>query len=216
MSHSTTLNELSGYTSTAHRYTYMSRWCAIPAGMFATLCLLYVMYSLVHRDYPMAEPKPVPVIPQVIMEEVPEIEVRETTLPIKPLEQVEPPMIKNVTPVDVDMVPGIQINERIVPVVPAIEGLFGGGQMVPFIKIAPQYPSSAAAKGVEGYVDIMFDVTALGTTDNIRIIAYVPSTVFNKSVIKAVKGWKYKPNVVEGVPVKTWDVRDRVRFAMEK
>jgi protein TonB len=40
--------------------------------------------------------------------------------------------------------------------------------------------------------------------------------VFNKSVIKAVKGWKYKPNQVEGVAVRTFDVKDRVRFTMEK
>ena len=62
--------------------------------------------------------------------------------------------------------------------------------MVPFIKIAPQYPANAATKGIEGYMDVMFDVTELGPTDNIRIIGYVSSTVFNKSVIKAVKAWK--------------------------
>jgi protein TonB len=88
--------------------------------------------------------------------------------------------------------------------------------MVPIIRIAPQYPQAALAKGVEGYVDVIFDVTAIGTTENIRILEAVPSSVFNRSVLKAVSGWKYKPNVVDGVAVKTPDVRDRVRFNMEK
>jgi protein TonB len=88
--------------------------------------------------------------------------------------------------------------------------------MAPFIKIAPQYPSAAANKGIEGYVDVIFDVTELGSTDNIRITGYVPSAVFNNSVMKAVKGWKYKPNEVNGVAVRTPDVRDRIRFTLEK
>jgi periplasmic protein TonB len=217
MSNATIINNPINSTATAVHYSMFSRLGAIPSGLVATFCLLYVMYSLVHRDYPMAVPTPVPVMPPIIMEEDPQIEVRETTLPIKPIEQVLPPKTKIVEPIEVDTDPGFHMNERVVAVIPPPSSMFGGGgQMVPFIKIAPQYPTAAAAKGTEGYVDIMFDVTALGTTDNIRIVAYVPSTVFNRSVIKAVKGWKYKPNVVDGVPVKTLDVKDRVRFSMEK
>lgn len=189
----------------------------IPAALVMTLCLLYGMYLLVHKDYPMIVPKKPPVIPEVFMMDTTIEPILEERPPVRPVEQTAPPPMHNVDPVEVEIVGDPNFNERVVTVKPPINGALGlGGQMVPFIKIAPQYPTTAAAKGIEGYVDVMFDVTELGSTDNIRIIGYVPSTVFNKSVIKAVKGWKYKPNEVDGVAVRTFDVKDRIRFALEK
>ncbi len=189
----------------------------IPSALVMTLCLLYGMYLLVHKDYPMIVPKAPPAIPEVFMMDTTIEPILEARPPVRPVEQTAPPPMHNVDPVEVEIVGDPNFNEPVVTVKPPINGVLGlGGQMVPFIKIAPQYPTTAATKGIEGYVDIMFDVTELGSTDNIRIIGYVPSTVFNKSVIKAVKGWKYKPNEVDGVAVRTFDVKDRIRFALEK
>ena len=189
----------------------------VPAALVITAVLLYAMHLLVHKDYPVIAPKPVPIIPEVVADFPKDIKIIPEPLPVKPIEQAPPPRALISEPVEVDPESNVVFIEPVIAVKPPMEGAFGmSGQMVPFIKIAPQYPQTAAAKGIEGYVDIMFDVTALGTTENIRIIAYVPSAVFNKSVIKAVKGWKYKPNVVDDAPVKTYDVKDRVRFSMEK
>lgn len=189
----------------------------IPAALVMTLCLLYGMYLLVHKDYPMILPKKPPVIPEVFMMDTTIAPVLEERPPVRPVEQTAPPPMQKTDPIEIEIVGDPNFNERIITVKPPISGGLGlGGQMVPFIKIAPQYPATAANKGIEGYVDIMFDVTELGSTDNIRIIGYFPSTVFNKSVIKAVKGWKYKPNEFDGVAVRTFDVKDRIRFALEK
>lgn len=188
-----------------------------PAALLMTLCLLFAMYSLVHNDYPLQPAKPTPPIPTVTMEVPKTIETRKEEPPVRPVEQLPPPAIDTREPIEVQVDPGMNFGEPPLVAKPPIGDVFGfAGQMVPIIRIAPQYPQAAVARGVEGYVDIMFDVTALGTTENIRIIAAVPSSVFNRSVIKAVKGWKYKPNVVDGVAVKTPNVRDRVRFNMEK
>ncbi len=200
-----------------HHHPVFNMFGIIPSAFVVTSILLYAMYLLVHKDYPLVAPPPRPPIPHVIADFPKEIRVIQEALPVKPIEQTPPPSVNIVEPMEVDSNPGAGFGGPVVITKPPITGVFGiGGQMVPVIKIAPQYPQAAAAKGTEGYVDILFDVTALGTTENIRIIAYVPSTVFNKSVIKAVQGWKYKPNVVDGAPVKTYDVKDRVRFAMEK
>lgn len=188
-----------------------------PAALLMTLCLLFAMYSLVHNDYPLQPAKPTPPIPTVTMEVPKTIETIKEEPPVRPVEQLPPPVINTQETIEVKVDPGMNFGEPPLAAKPPIDGAFGfAGQMVPIIRIAPQYPQAAVARGVEGYVDIMFDVTALGTTENIRIISAVPSSVFNRSVIKAVKGWKYKPNVVDGVAVKTPDVRDRVRFNMEK
>lgn len=219
-----TMNSSASFTRTnvqltnANQYMGLNFIGAIPAAFIITFSLLYVMFLLVHKDYPMEVPKPVPIMPNVIADFPEVVPVIEEPLPMKPVEQTPPPVIRNVEPADIDPEQGFGITDRVIVAKPPISEGFamGGQQMVPFIKIAPQYPQHAAAKGIEGYVDVMFDVTALGTTDNIRIVAYVPSTIFNKSVIKAIKGWKYKPNMVDGNPVKTFDVKDRVRFSMEK
>ena len=200
-----------------HYHPLLNMFGIIPSAFIITSILLYAMYLLVHKDYPLVVPPTHPAIPHVIADFPKEIPVMQEALPVKPIEQATPPSVKMVEPVEVDVDHDGGFGGPLVIVKPPMSGVFGmGGQMVPFIRIAPQYPQAAATKGIEGYVDVMFDVTALGTTENIRIIAYLPSTVFNKSVIKAVQGWKYKPNVVDGTPVKTYDVKDRVRFAMEK
>lgn len=191
---------------------------AIPAALLMTMSLLYAMHYLIHNDYPVAIDDPVVTIPEFIMDTPPPIVTREDEPPVRPVEQQSPPPVNRFDPPEVSIDgDGIHFGDPVDIVKPPIKGIFGmGGQMVPFIKIAPQYPVAAASKGVEGYVDVMFDVTESGATDNIRIIGYVPSAVFNKSVIKAVKGWKYKPNEVDGVAVRTFDVKDRIRFTMEK
>lgn len=217
MSNTTAFNSVNHLSSDFNSRPLWNFIGAIPAALLITFGLLYIMLLLVHKEYPVIVPKPVPVIPNVIAQFPDHVPVIQEPLPVKPVAQTPPPAIRNLEIIELNPEPGLVINERVVTAKPPAPGVVSmGGQMIPFIKIAPQYPQNAAAKGIEGYVDVMFDVTALGTTENIRIIAYVPSSVFNKSVVKAIKGWKYKPNVVDGVPVKTYDVKDRVRFAMEK
>lgn len=190
----------------------------ICAALLITMFLLYAMHHLIHNDYPVVVDDPIAPIPRFIMDTPPPIVTREDEPPVRPLEQQLPPPVNQFDPPEVNTDgESMHFGDPVDIVKPPIKGIFGvGGQMVPFIKIVPQYPTAAATKGIEGYVDVMFDVTELGSTDNIRIIGYVPSSVFNKSVIKAVKGWKYKPNEVDGVAVRTFDVKDRIRFAMEK
>ncbi len=212
------VSDANNYINTASGSSVVRTMGAIPAALLMTLSLLYAMHHLIHNDYPVVVDDPVAPIPRFIMDTPPPIVTREDEPPVRPVEQQLPPPVNRFDPPEVSTGgESMHFGGPVDIVKPPIRGTFGvGGQMVPFIKIAPQYPAAAASKGVEGYVDIMFDVTELGSTDNIRIIGYVPSAVFNKSVIKAVKGWKYKPNQVDGVAVRTFDVKDRIRFAMEK
>ena len=212
------VSEVTANTDTSALTRIARASSVICSALVITMSLLYAMHHLIHNDYPEVVDDPIAPIPQFIMDTPPPIITREDEPPVRPVEQQLPPPVNRVDPPEVDTSGGsMNLGGPVDIVKPPIKGAFGvGGQMVPFIKIAPQYPAAAASKGVEGYVDVMFDVTELGSTDNIRIVGYVPSAVFNKSVIKAVKGWKYKPNQVEGVAVRTFDVKDRVRFTMEK
>lgn len=188
-----------------------------PLAILITVCLLYAMQQLIHMDAPPIVDIKVEKIPPVTMEIPETIEIREDEPPVRPAVVETPPKILTIPPVDFPIDQGMPgIGGPIATEKLPMNGLGGVGQMIPFIKVPPQYPQSALSRGIEGYVDVMFDVTELGTTDNIRIIAFEPSSVFNNAVLKAIKNWKYKPNVVDGVPIRTPDVRDRVRFNMDK
>lgn len=188
----------------------------MPLAVLITIFLLLAMQRLIHMENPSTEEPKISKIPAINMSIPTTVTVREDEPLVRPVIVELPPVVKMVTPANINVdieIPGI--GGPSVPEKPPIENAFATGQMIPFIKVPPQYPQSALVKGVEGYVDVIFDVTELGTTDNIRIVGYEPSSVFNRSVIKAIKNWKYKPNIVDGVPVRTWDVRDRVRFNLE-
>ena len=61
---------------------------------------------------------------------------------------------------------------------------------------------------LEGYVVAMFDVTSEGRVENIRIIETQPNNIFNRSVISAMKTWKYKPIAGKDIKIKIIFNRD--------
>lgn len=189
----------------------------VPFALVVTAFLLYAMQQLIHMDQPVCCDPPREKIPPVTMTIPTTVDVRIEEPPVRPVEMILPPVVEIYEPIAaVVELNEFGIRERIITEKTPINGFGSVGQMVPFIKVPPQYPQSALSKGIEGYVDVIFDVTELGTTDNIRVVAFEPSGIFNRSVIKAIKNWKYKPNVIDGVPVRTPDVRDRIRFNMDK
>jgi periplasmic protein TonB len=82
--------------------------------------------------------------------------------------------------------------------------------------VQPAYPASAANKGIEGYVDVQFDVAPTGATDNIVIVASMPSNVFDRETVKAVKRWKFNPVIKDGRAIPYKGLVQRVHFEMQK
>lgn len=219
MSKAIHINEFSKTTSAHEGANTLARFfTGLPLGVCITACLLWMMQALVNNEHPLEMVDDAVVIPDVFISGPPKVHTQIEEPPVRPVEVQQPPKVTLFEPIEID--PGSTSPGFGGPIViekpPIAAGIGATGQMIPFIKVPPQYPQSALAKGVEGYVDVMFDVTELGTTDNIRVIGFQPSSVFNRSVLKAIKNWKYKPNVVDGVPVRTPDVRDRVTFKLEK
>lgn len=85
-------------------------------------------------------------------------------------------------------------------------------QSIPIFRVSPIYPAGPLSRGIEGYVDVIFDVNERGSTQNIRIFAADPARVFNRAASKAVSRWKYNPRMEEGKGVLQKDVVTRVRF----
>ena len=69
--------------------------------------------------------------------------------------------------------------------------------------IAAEYPQDAARKGIEGSVDVSFTVTSQGKVTDVLVLDAVPSEIFNRSAVAAVRRWKYDPKTINGVPVES-------------
>jgi protein TonB len=88
------------------------------------------------------------------------------------------------------------------------------GDYLPIVRVAPVYPARALSRGLEGYVDMQFTVTPTGTVAD-PVVMFSTSSLFDRAAIRAVLKFKYKPRVVDGVPVSVPGVKTRITFQIE-
>ena len=184
-------------------------------GVFVTGGLLFLMYSLIAMDPPELVITSHNVVP-VIMPEERKIDVRPETMEVKPVDPTPPPPMLTLTQ-KFDPVETI-LTSIAPPVDTGIEGINGGlssGTAMAIFKVAPQYPRRAQARGIEGFVDLMFDITPTGKTENIRVIYAEPQGMFDRSSIQALAKWKYKPAMDEGVAMVQKNQTTRISYELE-
>ncbi len=88
--------------------------------------------------------------------------------------------------------------------------------VIPLVRINPEYPQRALNMGVEGWVVVQFDITPAGTVTNAKVIDSDPKGYFEKAAIKAVERWRYNPKVEEGVAVERRGVQTLIKFQLSK
>ncbi|WP_022667519.1 energy transducer TonB [Desulfospira joergensenii] len=97
------------------------------------------------------------------------------------------------------------------------DGLFSPGDLdqplTVLNRIPPLYPIGAKNRGLQGWVEVQFVVTELGSVENIQILSAEPKKVFDASVLQCVSSWRFSPGKIQGVPVKTL-ARTRIRFEL--
>jgi len=100
-----------------------------------------------------------------------------------------------------------------------VGGGFGGDggldrDMVPLVRIDPQYPPQAQQRRLEGWVQLRFTVSGAGTVKNARVVKS-SDLVFENAALRAVEQWKYQPQLEAGKPVDRKDIDVIVRFDLE-
>jgi protein TonB len=90
------------------------------------------------------------------------------------------------------------------------------GDIIPLVRVTPMYPVRASERGIEGWVEVEFTITALGTVKDPTVVGYEPSSVFNRAALRAIRKWKYNPKIADGVAVERPGVLVRLVFDLEE
>ena len=73
--------------------------------------------------------------------------------------------------------------------------------VIPLVKIQPQYPMRAQTRRIEGWVKIEFTITKEGTVKDAKVVDSQPSKIFNRSALRAINRWKFKAKIVDGIAI---------------
>jgi protein TonB len=193
----------------------------LPLAFVVTAALIFLMVALIEYGEEKMDNEKRMKMPDIFMPETELMVNREVQKPEKPQVDEQPP--PDIPQQDFDQVDAdSQIGAINAPNSMNADldlsigtGLSASdGEYLPIVKVAPQYPSRAQSRGIEGYVILEYTVSKQGTVINPVIIESDPGTIFNKAAIKSALRYKYKPRVEDGVPMDVKGVRTRITFKL--
>lgn len=182
-------------------------------GCCLALALFLLMQSLISMPGDnIHDPRPTPSLDFIRIE--PEVSIRQKQRfkPLPPPPQKAPPAPP---PLPATARPAPELPKLAMriptpePFTPGDSGLFLGvfeprqpaaeGDVIPIVRIEPQYPREALIAGTTGWVKIEFTINEDGTVSDAEVVAAEPPRVFNRAALRAILRWKFKPRVVEGL-----------------
>lgn len=87
--------------------------------------------------------------------------------------------------------------------------------IMPLVRINPDYPPRALSRGTEGWVQVQFTITPSGTVADAVVVASSPENIFDEAALRAIARWRYNPKVEGGVAVERVGVQTVLRFELE-
>ena len=88
--------------------------------------------------------------------------------------------------------------------------------VIPLVRINPDYPPRALSRGLEGWVEVQFTITATGTVKDAIVVNADPKNIFDDAALKAIARWRYNPKVEGGVAIERVGMRTRISFQLEQ
>lgn len=194
-------------------------------GALAAFVVLSVMQELVTREPP--EIKDVTagrIVDFVRLKRESEPEVKKRELPDRAQPERPPPppemeMAKAEAPSALEIAASMPDFAPEIDVAGGPGGAGGAGasdaDVVPLVRVSPQYPPRALQRGVEGWVQLRFTITAAGTVKDVEVVRAEPTTYFEEAAMNAVRKYKYKPKVVDGEAVERPGVEIILSFRLQ-
>lgn len=85
---------------------------------------------------------------------------------------------------------------------------------LPINLVSPSYPTRAIRRGIEGRVEVQFDINTQGKAVNVRVIRSEGRGVFDKAVLNALAQSQFQPIRVNGHPIITKNVKETFLFTL--
>lgn len=147
------------------------------------------------------------------------VNLRDRNKPDRPQKQDQPPPPP--PPMDIDNKLR-NMNSSLMLTMPAFDGDINMNfsapsdrTATPIVRIPPQYPERAARRGIEGWVLIEFTITSAGTVADAVVVDADPQNVFNRSALRAIQRWKYRPKIVDGKPSPQYQMQQKITYELE-
>ncbi|WP_088331798.1 energy transducer TonB [Lacimicrobium sp. SS2-24] len=196
---------------------------SILVGAAITFALFVLMAKLIENSSrPVEEAPPAPVIDIVMNEPDSSTQTRSRVPPPPPPPPQQPPKMEPQEPdsaePDADMsfnMPGVDVGGASVDIGDP-GSLMRDGEATPIVRIEPKYPIEAARDGKEGWVRLSFTINEVGGVEDIQVIDAEPKRIFDREARRALSRWKYKPQIVDGKPVKQFNMKVQLDFKLEQ
>ena len=181
---------------------------AVGLGLLTTFGLFWVMQALIGVSGELQEGRASPRIEFVRLkrDSTPETKQRETPRRQKPEQQPPPPemnLAKNIDPGEAvgEIVSLADASAELAEAAAVGAGVGSDRDVVPLVRVDPDYPPRARQRGIEGYVDLEFTIGPTGAVEDPRVIGANPTGVFDEAALRAVRRWRYNPKLEDGVAV---------------
>jgi len=191
---------------------------AVPVGAFITFGLLYVMQLMIAtgRDA-LTEPQKFAIGEFVRVERAEAVEVKQRKPDKLPEPQTRPDAPQPEAGNDFAAAFAVSVSAPPLGLNPHTNRLGFGvsdGEFLPIVKVSAVYPPRALARRLEGYVLVEFTVTPAGAVKDVVVVEST-AVLFEEAAVEAALRFKYKPRVIDGMPVEVRGVRNRIVFALE-
>ncbi len=77
------------------------------------------------------------------------------------------------------------------------------GELVPVLRVKPQYPRAAACDGISGWVVFELVINPDGTVRSAKAVKAQPRGMFEAAATQAIMRWKFRPKVEDGKAVES-------------
>lgn len=186
-------------------------------GLVVTMVVFWFLWSTVSGHHGFAELRPA-----VKIDFTPLRHDTETETKREKVQQQKPEKMPEIPQLTTNMSNSVS-DQSIGSVVPTFDrsnmGQISVGadrDVVPLVRINPEYPTRARERGVEGWVQVEFTITPAGTVADAKVVDADPKGLFERAALEAIGRWKYNPKVVDGRPMERRGVQVVLTFKLEK
>lgn len=189
----------------------------IPSGAVVTLLLFLVMQALITGDRNLLQEVIETEAINITRAERDEQSEADRRQPDRPTEQDQPPppppMDTNTNRPDLSGInfslPGIDTSIGDLSNIGPVDG-----DIQPLVRVQPEFPARAAERGQSGRVCVEFTVTPEGTVTNPQVYES-SSRMFDSAALRAIRGFRYQPRIVDGEPAPRPGVRNCFDFVFQ-